>query len=82
MRGSQGEWVGGFAKYIGYCNTLVAELWGVLESLKYMPGHNFKKVELHVDSLIVVGAITDRRSGSPNRRVIVEKIHPLLALEK
>jgi hypothetical protein len=53
MRGSQGEWVGSFAKY----------------------------VELHVDSLIVIGAITGKRSGSPNGRVIVEKIHRLLALE-
>ncbi|MCH93591.1 RNA-directed DNA polymerase (Reverse transcriptase), partial [Trifolium medium] len=31
IRGNQGEWIGGFAKGIGYCSAFIAELWGVLE---------------------------------------------------
>ncbi|MCI38977.1 ribonuclease H, partial [Trifolium medium] len=28
VRGSQGEWIGGYAKCVGMCNAFVAELWG------------------------------------------------------
>ncbi|MCI64562.1 ribonuclease H protein, partial [Trifolium medium] len=60
LRGSQGEWLGGFAKFIGHGNAFLAELWGVLEGLRYAWRLNFRKVELHADSLIVVGAITSK----------------------
>ncbi|GAU10041.1 hypothetical protein TSUD_416290, partial [Trifolium subterraneum] len=31
IRGSQGEWLGGFAKGVGDCSAFIAELWGVYE---------------------------------------------------
>ncbi|MCI30713.1 ribonuclease H protein, partial [Trifolium medium] len=32
-RGSQGEWLGSFAKKVGDCDAFTAEFWGVLEGL-------------------------------------------------
>jgi hypothetical protein len=36
IRGNDGEWHGGFAKCVGLCSAFVAELWGVVEGLKYV----------------------------------------------
>jgi ribonuclease HI len=49
-------WLGGFAKNVGNCSVYVAELWGVLEGLRFAirMGHNF--LDLNVDSLVVVQA--------------------------
>jgi hypothetical protein len=41
IRGSDGEWLGGYAKFIGYGNAYLAELWGVLEGLKHVRRLNF-----------------------------------------
>jgi ribonuclease HI len=50
VRGSQGEWIGGFAKCLGSCSAFVAEIWGVLVGLHYARSLGFSKVELTVDS--------------------------------
>ena len=34
IRDHQGNWCGGFAKFVGTGSALIAELWGVLEGLK------------------------------------------------
>jgi hypothetical protein len=34
--GSQGEWIGGFAKCVGSCSAFVAEVWEVLVGLRYV----------------------------------------------
>ncbi|GAU47106.1 hypothetical protein TSUD_403390 [Trifolium subterraneum] len=36
VRGTQSEWVGGFAMCVGRSRALVAEAWGVLEGLQYV----------------------------------------------
>jgi ribonuclease HI len=54
LRGSHGEWLGGFAKGIGLCSAFVAELWGVYEGLSLAYRMRFKYVELEVDSEAVV----------------------------
>jgi hypothetical protein len=50
IRGNNAEWLGGFAKGLGDCSVVVAELWGVLEGLSYAWRLRFRKVELHLDS--------------------------------
>jgi hypothetical protein len=35
IRGNQGEWLGGFARCVGLCSAFMAELWGVVEGLRY-----------------------------------------------
>jgi hypothetical protein len=35
IRGSDGEWLGDFFKFVGSCSVCVAEFWNVLQELKY-----------------------------------------------
>ncbi|MCI35838.1 ribonuclease H protein [Trifolium medium] len=48
IRNSRGDWLGGFAKHVGVCSAFTAELWGVLEGLKYAWSKSFKLVELDI----------------------------------
>jgi hypothetical protein len=50
IRGDQGEWLGGFAKCVGLCSAFVAELWGVVEGLRYAYHLGFRQIELNIDS--------------------------------
>lgn len=34
VRGCTGDWIGGFAGYLGSYNAYIAELWDVLEGLR------------------------------------------------
>jgi ribonuclease HI len=81
IRGSDGEWLGGFSKYISIGSAYLAELWGVLEGLMYARRLQFCFIELHIDSLVVVQAITSNGHGSWKGRSLVEQIRRLLALD-
>jgi ribonuclease HI len=48
-----------FSKFIGNCSAYAAKLWGVLEDLKYAWNLGFRRVELHIDSQIVVRIIQE-----------------------
>ena len=81
IRGSDGEWIGGFAKFIGYCSAFVAELWGVLEGLRYVRRMGYTTVELNVDCVsvekIIKEGVTDNRLG----RALINKIRRLLEID-
>ncbi|KAG7585508.1 Ribonuclease H domain [Arabidopsis thaliana x Arabidopsis arenosa] len=55
IRGFDGEWLGGFALNIGICSAPLAELWGVYYGLVIAWERGFRRVELEVDSKLVVG---------------------------
>ncbi|KAG7556791.1 Ribonuclease H domain [Arabidopsis suecica] len=55
LRGEDGEWLGGFALNIGICSAPLAELWGVYYGLVIAWERGFRRVELEVDSELVVG---------------------------
>ncbi|GAU43930.1 hypothetical protein TSUD_28720 [Trifolium subterraneum] len=63
IRNSDGRWIDGFAKSLGKCNSYVAELWEVLEGLKYARRLGYQAINLNVDSLAVKQVLT---SGSSN----------------
>jgi hypothetical protein len=65
-----------FAKHIGYDSTYIAELWGDLEGLKHA-----RKVELCVDSTVVVKHITSNEKSRPGGRSLVKHIRRPIALE-
>jgi ribonuclease HI len=54
IRGSSGEWLGGFAKGLGDCSIEAAELWGAWEGLKLAWNLEFNKVEHRLVALNVV----------------------------
>ncbi|PNY00696.1 ribonuclease H [Trifolium pratense] len=81
IRGSQGEWLGGFAKGVGNCSAFVAELWGVYEGLSYARRLGFMKVELNIDSVTVVNVLTKGTLQSLARAMLVRNIRSLIALD-
>ncbi|MCH80005.1 RNA-directed DNA polymerase (Reverse transcriptase) [Trifolium medium] len=48
IRGRSIEWLSGFAKGLGICSVLVAEMWGALEGLRCAWRMGVKRVELCV----------------------------------
>jgi ribonuclease HI len=81
IRGSDGKWLGGFSKFIGNCSAYVAELWGVLEGLKYAWNLGFRRVELHIDSQIVVKIIQEETRVSSSCWSLLRRIRQLLVLD-
>jgi ribonuclease HI len=77
MRNSSGVWIGGFAKHVGVCSAFTAELWGVLEGLKYAWDRGFKFVELDVDSVALVQAI---KSGATTSVIGISLIRSICRL--
>jgi ribonuclease HI len=81
VRGSQGEWIGGFSKRVGRCSAFIAELWGVLEGLRYVKSMSFTKIELNIDSEAVVRVVQTGRSQSAAGGVLVEQISKMMSLD-
>jgi ribonuclease HI len=78
VRGSQGEWIRGYAKSVGMCNAFVAELWGVLEGLRIVKNMGFRKVELCIDSQSVVQVIQNGYAQSSMGGPLLKQIWQLL----
>ncbi|CAA7049015.1 unnamed protein product [Microthlaspi erraticum] len=58
LRDDSGQWRRGFALNIGICSALLAELWGVYYGLCIAWEHRAQRVEIEVDSEMVVGFLT------------------------
>ncbi|KAG7555110.1 Reverse transcriptase domain [Arabidopsis suecica] len=58
LRDEGGNWICGFALNIGICSAPMAELWGVYYGLYIAWEKGITRVELEVDSEIVVGFLT------------------------
>jgi ribonuclease HI len=81
IRGSYGEWLGGFAKNLATCSAFVAELWGVLEGLQYDWRLGFRKVELMIDSKIVVNTLLRHNKSGHYGWSLCKQIRRLLLWE-
>ena len=54
LRNGEGEWCDGFASNIGRCSAPLAELWGVYYALVIAWEKGISRLELEVDSTMVV----------------------------
>jgi len=79
--GEAGEWLCSFSKFLGKCSAYVAEMWGVLESLRLAWRYGFSKVEVHVDSKVVVKNLTSNGDVVAAGFWLVQKILQLLELD-
>lgn len=70
IRNEVGEWLGGFAANLGATTTHVAELWRVIHALELAWDKGFRRVEVGMDSMLVLGYI---EKG-------VDRMHPLFSL--
>lgn len=59
VRDHRGAWRIGFTKFLGECNALLAEFWGVFEGLKLTKPLGLRRVEVNVASTIVIKAIEE-----------------------
>ena len=63
------------------CCAYIAELWGVLEGLKYVRNLNFWAVKVNVDFLVVANCINGKGYGSLSGRSLVFEIQRLINLD-
>jgi ribonuclease HI len=54
IRNSGGHRIGGFSRNLGRCNAYIRELWGVLEGLRLARGKGITKMQVMVDTKVVV----------------------------
>ncbi|KAK7259832.1 hypothetical protein RIF29_25447 [Crotalaria pallida] len=79
IRGSNGEWIRGYSKYLGVSSSpLIAELWGVLEGLQLAWNLDFKMVELHLDSLEAFNLLSGSHAGSYQGLGLISRISSLI----
>ncbi|MCH81163.1 RNA-directed DNA polymerase (Reverse transcriptase), partial [Trifolium medium] len=77
LRGSNAEWCGGFAKGLGACSVMMAELWGAWEGLRYTWRLGFRHVELHLDSKMIVDKKEGLRKGGAYARKFGDFCNPI-----
>ncbi|KAL4310298.1 hypothetical protein GQ457_01G018690 [Hibiscus cannabinus] len=54
LRDDSGAWISGYARYVGRCDALLAELWAIHDGLLLAWDLGFRMVELESDSLEAV----------------------------
>ncbi|CAJ2653650.1 unnamed protein product [Trifolium pratense] len=81
VRGNSAEWCGGFAKGLGACSVEMAELWGAWEGLQYTWNLGFRRVELHLDSMVVVNMLVKKKGGHPEGWSLCKKILRILQFD-
>ncbi|KAG7591719.1 Ribonuclease H-like superfamily [Arabidopsis thaliana x Arabidopsis arenosa] len=64
LRQGDGSWYGGFSLNVGICSAPLAELWGVYYGLYIAWERKITRLELEVDSGLVVGFLTAGISDS------------------
>ncbi|MBA0763333.1 hypothetical protein Gotri_012789 [Gossypium trilobum] len=64
VRDHNGEWIIGFAKYLGNFTVLEAELWGILDGLKLILDRRFEKIPIQTDSIEAINVILEDSSGT------------------
>ncbi|MCI20290.1 ribonuclease H protein, partial [Trifolium medium] len=57
FRNESGAWLGGFARKLGSCSALMAELWGILSALQLAKEKGYRKVILESDSTVAIDLI-------------------------
>ncbi|MBA0729038.1 hypothetical protein Golax_022983 [Gossypium laxum] len=77
MRDHKGERIIGFARYLGNCSVLDAELWGILDGLNLMADRCFQNVLIQTDSIKAIKAIMEDVTSISNS-TIIRRIHQML----
>jgi ribonuclease HI len=78
VRNDTGNWVEGFAKALGDTTAYMAELWGVFEGLKLAKRRGVTKLDLRIDSEVIVKSLQARKNGSAMGCTLMKKIYKVL----
>ncbi|CAA7018347.1 unnamed protein product [Microthlaspi erraticum] len=79
LRNGEGHWCGGFALNIGRCTAPMAELWGVYYGLCFAWEQRITRLEVEVDSLMVVGFLKTGIEDSHPLSFLVRLCHGFLS---
>ncbi|KAF7809227.1 putative ribonuclease H-like domain-containing protein [Senna tora] len=80
-RDEYGRFICGFNRHLGSCNTLHAELWGILKGLEMARYLELRKVQLESDSLLAIKLIKDPPGQAHPSAALILKIISLLNKE-
>ncbi|MBA0871854.1 hypothetical protein Goshw_000613 [Gossypium schwendimanii] len=51
LRDHNGNWIVGFTRYLGNCEVIDSELWGILDGLRIALDRGYQKVIIRTDNL-------------------------------
>lgn len=68
IRDMHWRWLGGLCRLIGAFNAYIDELWGALEGLHLTIFKGYTKMELYLDSQVVVTCLKGTSQGSMEDR--------------
>ncbi|KAL4311917.1 hypothetical protein GQ457_01G054220 [Hibiscus cannabinus] len=80
IRDAVGSWQFGFARYVGRCNALLAEIWAIHDGLLHARELGYHRVELESDCLEAVHIVTCQ-SGAWGGSALLLSINRLLAMD-
>ncbi|KAK5838673.1 hypothetical protein PVK06_007408 [Gossypium arboreum] len=70
-----GKWIEGFTRYLGSCEVIDAELWGILDGIQIALKRGFQKIIIRTDSLEAIKLIQDGVCNGSNsalmRRILL-----------
>ncbi|CAA7018667.1 unnamed protein product [Microthlaspi erraticum] len=78
LRDGNGRWYGGFSLHIGRCTAPLAELWGVYYGLVMAWEKKITKLEVEVDSELVVGILKQGIAASHPLSFLARMCHGFL----
>jgi len=64
IRGSAGNWIKGFARYIGSTTSIIAEFWALRDGLKLVIQLGVQNLEVELDVKVIVDLINSRNSSN------------------
>ncbi|KAK5770194.1 uncharacterized protein LOC108462408 [Gossypium arboreum] len=73
-----GNWIVGFTRYLGNCEVIDSELWGILDGLQIALDCGYRKVIIRIDNLEAIKLIHGVSNGSNS--ALVRRILLLLKL--
>ena len=78
IRNDRGEWVIGFSAYLGHCSALTAELKALQRGLSIARQLGITKLEIRVDSKILVDLMTGQRNEQPQYYFLVRQCKQMM----
>ena len=78
IRNDRGEWVAGFSAYLGHCTTMAAELKALQRGLNCARQLGVNRLEVRVDSKIVVELMTGRHTEQPKYHFLVRRCKQMI----
>ncbi|PNX57484.1 ribonuclease H, partial [Trifolium pratense] len=80
LRDTKGTWIEGFAKYLGHTSAYMTELWGVYEGLQLARRRHIEKVEIQIDSQVLVHNLQNGNNGDIVECAIMKRVKSMLNL--